>query len=279
MLSPLWFRLCRLRGYSAWSPPLPLPILYCRLERRRQTMSIPRDHHFIPAFYLRQWGDHTGKLIEYTIKHGKLISKPVGPNATGYEFDLYAFPELPLDQSQFIEQNFFDYADRTASDALRLHLTSNAAGWTPELISAWSRFVNALHLRHPDTKPELCAGAQALWEGSGKASQARIRTHQAAGRPRHFRRISCAPRPARTGQGKGQAHRQSLRQRDRRRTRKQNERGRHRRFGVAALPSHIRSSRGAIQHQGREGDDHAPHLANNAFCCGQRSTNIRQSKT
>jgi hypothetical protein len=57
-------------------------------------MSIPRDHHFIPAFYLRQWCDHTVKLIEYTIKHGKLISKPVGPNATGYEFDLYAFPEL-----------------------------------------------------------------------------------------------------------------------------------------------------------------------------------------
>jgi hypothetical protein len=46
-------------------------------------MSIPRDHHFIPAFYLRQWCDHTGKLIEYTIKHGKLISKPVGPSATG----------------------------------------------------------------------------------------------------------------------------------------------------------------------------------------------------
>jgi Protein of unknown function (DUF4238) len=145
-------------------------------------MSIPRDHHFIPAFYLRQWCDHTGKLIEYTIKHGKLIPKPVGPGATGYEFDLYAFPELPLDQSQFIEQKFFDYADRTAADALKLH-TSNAAGWTPELISAWSRFVIALHLRHPDTMPELRAAAQALWEGSGKASQPQYQLIKQPGDP------------------------------------------------------------------------------------------------
>jgi hypothetical protein len=149
-------------------------------------MNIPRHHHFIPAFYLRQWCDHTGKLIEYTIKHGKLIPKPVGPGATGYEFDLYAFPELPLDQSQFIEQKFFDYADRTAADALKLHLAGNAAGWTPELISAWSRFVNALHLRHPDTMPELRAGAQALWEGSGKASQTQYELIKQPGDPDTF---------------------------------------------------------------------------------------------
>src|ERR1700747_3219763 len=128
-------------------------------------MSIPRDHHFIPAFYLRQWCGPDGKLCEYTIKRGKLIPKPVGPNATGYQFDLYAFPELPADQSQFIEQKFFDYADRTASDALKLHFVGNAAAWSSELISAWSRFVIALHLRHPDAMPELRTAAQAIWEG------------------------------------------------------------------------------------------------------------------
>lgn len=39
-------------------------------------MSIPRDHHFIPAFYLRQWCGAGDKLVEYTIKHRKLIPKP-----------------------------------------------------------------------------------------------------------------------------------------------------------------------------------------------------------
>jgi Protein of unknown function (DUF4238) len=134
-------------------------------------MSAPRDHHFIPAFYLRQWCNPAGKLIEYTIKHNRLIPKPVGSHATGYEFDLYAFPELPPELSQFLEQKFFDYADRTASDALKLHLTGNDAGWSSELISAWSRFVIALHLRHPDAMPELRSAAQAIWNGSGKASQ------------------------------------------------------------------------------------------------------------
>ncbi len=149
-------------------------------------MSIPRHHHFIPSFYLKQWCDPTGKLIEYTIKRGKLIPKPVSPGATGYQFDLYAFPELPPDQSQFIEQRFFDYADRTASDALKRHLTGTAAEWSPELISAWSRFVIALHLRHPDAMPEIRATAQAIWEGSGKASQRQYELIKQPGDPETF---------------------------------------------------------------------------------------------
>ena len=48
-------------------------------------MSYPLDHHFIPAFFLAQWADASEKLIEYTVKHGKLIPKPVGPRATGPE--------------------------------------------------------------------------------------------------------------------------------------------------------------------------------------------------
>jgi hypothetical protein len=134
--------------------------------------NVPRNHHFIPAFFLKQWTGPDGKLVEYTIKHHKLIPKPVGPDATGYEYDLYAFPELPPDQAQFIEQTFFDYADRIASNALQLHLTNaDFSAWSVELKSAWSRFLVALHLRHPDALPELKAAAQSVWEGSGEASQ------------------------------------------------------------------------------------------------------------
>ena len=28
-------------------------------------MNAPRDHHFIPAFYLKQWAGPDGKVIEY----------------------------------------------------------------------------------------------------------------------------------------------------------------------------------------------------------------------
>jgi hypothetical protein len=58
-------------------------------------MSAPRDHHFIPVFFLKKWAGVNGKVVEYSIKYGKLIAKPVGPRSTGYEFDLYAFNELP----------------------------------------------------------------------------------------------------------------------------------------------------------------------------------------
>jgi hypothetical protein len=135
------------------------------------SMSTPRDHHFIPVFLLKQWAGQDGKLIEYTIKHGNLIAKPVGPRSTGYEFDLYAFNELPPDVRQFIEQEFFNYADNIASVALERHLSGSHEPWSAELLSAWSRFLIGIHLRHPDAVPELRAAAQSIWDGSGETSQ------------------------------------------------------------------------------------------------------------
>ena len=143
-------------------------------------MSTPRDHHFIPAFLLKQWAGHNGKLIEYTIKRGKLIAKPVGPHSTGYEVDLYAFDELDPDVRQYIEQQFFNYADNIASIALERHLAGSREAWPPELLSAWSRFLIGVHLRHPDAMPELRAAAQSIWEGSGEASQ---RAYEATRKP------------------------------------------------------------------------------------------------
>jgi hypothetical protein len=136
-------------------------------------MNAPCDHHFIPAFYLKQWADSEGKLVEYTSKGGKLIAKRIGPRSTGYERNLYAFPELPPDAAQYIEQVFFAYADQKASDALDNHLGVTARPWTSELLSAWSRFVIAIHLRHPDAIPELREAAKRIWDASGADYQAR----------------------------------------------------------------------------------------------------------
>jgi Protein of unknown function (DUF4238) len=148
-------------------------------------MSTPRDHHFHPVFYLQQWVGPTGKLIEYTIKHGKLIAKPVGPRATGFETDLYAFPELPPDVRQYVEQEFFNYADRVAALALEKHLRGEVI-WDPELLNAWSRFIIDLHLRHPDAMPELRAAAQAIWTASGSASQNAYEAIRKPGDPATF---------------------------------------------------------------------------------------------
>jgi hypothetical protein len=145
-------------------------------------MTIPRDHHFIPAFYLRQWTGQDGRLVEYTRKRGKLISKLVGPHSTGYERDLYSFPELPPDAVQYLEQVFFAYADQEAALALNNHLGVASRAWDSELISAWSRFVIAIHLRHPDAMPELRAAAKEIWDASGADYQA---THERIRAPEH----------------------------------------------------------------------------------------------
>lgn len=149
-------------------------------------MNAPRDHHFIPAFYLKQWAGPDGKLIEYARKGGKLIAKPIGPRGTGFERDLYAFPELPPEQAQFMEEEFFAFADQKASDALDIHLGVSSIPWTGELISAWSRFMLGVHLRHPDAVPELRAAAESIWKGSGDDYQARYEEIRQPGDPPTF---------------------------------------------------------------------------------------------
>jgi hypothetical protein len=72
------------------------------------SLILPRDHHFIPAFYLKQWCGTDKKLCEFSRPQGKLYAKRVGPDATGYQTDLYAFPELPAEMAQHLERVFFD---------------------------------------------------------------------------------------------------------------------------------------------------------------------------
>jgi hypothetical protein len=80
---------------------------------------------------------------------------------------------------------FFAYADQKASDALDNHLGLAFWPWTSELVSAWSRFIIVIHLRHPDVMPKLRSAAARIWEASGIDCQARwirrsvVRVHPA----------------------------------------------------------------------------------------------------
>ena len=118
-------------------------------------MKMPRDHHYIPIFLLRQWTNSAGKLIEYSRKHNRFIGKLVGPAGTAFERDLNAFPELPAEQSQHIESIFLNYSDAIAAKALAIHLGHSDATWDPELRSGWSRFVMGLQHRHPNAMREI----------------------------------------------------------------------------------------------------------------------------
>jgi hypothetical protein len=135
-------------------------------------MGDPRKHHFIPSFYLSQWANTNCKLIEFTRKYNKLIVKPIGPDATGFEIDLYELKDLPAEQRQYLEKVWFNYLDQTAFEALTNHLAEKPPSlWKNEHVNAWSRFVFGIHYRHPHAMPELREAAKAIWEASGTAQQ------------------------------------------------------------------------------------------------------------
>jgi Protein of unknown function (DUF4238) len=135
-------------------------------------MGDPHRHHFIPSFYLSRWANTNGKLIEFTRKYNKLIPKPIGPDATGFETDLYEIRDLPPEQRQYLEKVWFNYLDRTAFEALTDHLNRKpVASWDNEHVNAWSRFVFGLHFRHPHAMPELRAATKEIWEARGADKQ------------------------------------------------------------------------------------------------------------
>jgi hypothetical protein len=126
-------------------------------------MSIPRKHHFVPVCYLQHWCSwRDGKVHEYAVKHGKVVSKRVGPRGTGFEEYLYSFPELPPDAAQYLESNFLSLVDSDAAIALKRHLAM-ATELTPRLKNGWSRFLLSLMMRHLDIMSEFRDAAKSLW--------------------------------------------------------------------------------------------------------------------
>ncbi len=124
----------------------------------------PRDHHFIPVFYLKKWADSTGKLIEYSRPHqSKFCVKSVGPRGTGFERDLYSFNGLPAELAQFLEAKFLARTDELASLVHTKLLSGNTAPWTPETRSAWSRFAVNFLIRHPHPFSEIRTVAYDCW--------------------------------------------------------------------------------------------------------------------
>jgi hypothetical protein len=96
----------------------------------------------------------------------------VSEDATGREEHLYTEPALPPDLVQVLEKRFFDYLDRRAAEALSLLSTKPHGPLNADQRRAWSQFVMAYHLRHPDAFSEIKAAATKAWDsGDGKAQE------------------------------------------------------------------------------------------------------------
>ncbi|QAU44193.1 DUF4238 domain-containing protein [Bradyrhizobium guangzhouense] len=134
----------------------------------------PRDHHFVPVFYLRQWHNGNKKLFEHKrVYDGRIAQKEVSATATGFQRDLYAFPTLgSAGYDQYLENRFFKLVDDEGAIALHRLLERDPNPWTPEHRSGWSRFLLSVRLRHPDAMNELKAAIPTAWNRGSAASQA-----------------------------------------------------------------------------------------------------------
>lgn len=111
----------------------------------------PTKHHYLPAFYLRQWAGSDGKVTEFAKPYRNIVAKPIMPERTGFQEGLYELKGYEPDLAQQVEEKFFKPIDTWASIALSM-LTRDGhnAEWDADKRSAWTRFILSLLLRCPE---------------------------------------------------------------------------------------------------------------------------------
>jgi hypothetical protein len=86
----------------------------------RQTMELPRKHHYKPMFFLGRWAGKDGRLCEmkFIEDKNKIVPRRRHPAGTGYVKDLYRTDGVPEEISQALETNFMSPLDNAAANAL-----------------------------------------------------------------------------------------------------------------------------------------------------------------
>lgn len=110
-------------------------------------MSIPRDHHYLPQFYLENWA-RGGRLYRYVRPRGPdgpLDCKQKTPKAIAYERDLYHLPDVQEPaESQALELRFFQQIDARAAMALR-KLDQSVEGTAEDRVALSQFMISLLH--------------------------------------------------------------------------------------------------------------------------------------
>jgi hypothetical protein len=120
-------------------------------------MSKSGDHHFISQFHLRKWEATDGTILQWgRIKHNeKLIKKSVFTAATAYVPGLYSLKDVPIDQTQEIEEKVFGQIESRASPVLNQLIEGRCQLLTEIERMNWSLYLNASVLRVPSAIQRL----------------------------------------------------------------------------------------------------------------------------
>jgi hypothetical protein len=112
-------------------------------------MSDPSKHHYIPAFYLRQWATD-GFLCEMQKVWGKVVVRSKAPDGTGYQKDLNKIEGVPANIAQHFERQFMHMVDTEAAKAMRKLPAGRHEVWSVKERDAWVRFMLSLLFRNPE---------------------------------------------------------------------------------------------------------------------------------
>lgn len=117
-------------------------------------MSQPKNHHYLPVFYLSRWCGKDGKITRYYRPFDKVVASPITPDNTGYEPFLYSFEGVTAERRQMLETEFFTpHVDTPASKALAILLDRTPESPTTRI--DWTRFLMAMRLRNPKALEEV----------------------------------------------------------------------------------------------------------------------------
>lgn len=149
-------------------------------------MNAPRKHHFIPAFYLKQWAGADGKLIEWSRPHKKVVPIRRHPNATAFQTDLYTFHGLRPDSQQWFEDKFLRSTDELGAQALARMLARQLDTLDDLRKSGWVRLLMTLRFRHPDLVAEMRQRIEVLWNNHNAFTRAEYERIRSVDDPQTF---------------------------------------------------------------------------------------------
>lgn len=113
-------------------------------------MSEPKRHHFFAQFHLAAWAEKDGRIPTYQrVQDGTLKLIRLLPNETGFENKLYSLEEVPAEERQKIETEFFaKHVDNHGAQVYQKIVAQEQLA--PDERARWVRYVMAQRARTPD---------------------------------------------------------------------------------------------------------------------------------
>jgi Protein of unknown function (DUF4238) len=158
-------------------------------------LSIPRDHHYIPKFYLKQWAGSDARLCEYKSLRSKIVVRCTFSTGTGYQRDLYRCEGLPDELAHQVEPKFMQMVDTRANYALEKIISGDTRPWDAKMRSAWIRFILSLRFRNPEAVYTIKQHIQEMWQRGIASLQASYATRRLPTDPPTFEEFMARVEP------------------------------------------------------------------------------------